>query len=94
MNKTNKFLLLILLGLSLNITQFKQVKAQSNNIPSNLLEIVTKIDSAANNKDIELLAENISPEFASSDGINSESLQEYLEKNVVKISRFEIYNQH
>jgi len=80
MNKTNKFLLLILLGLSLTITQFKQVKAQSNNIPSNLLEIVTKIDSAANNKDIELLAENISPEFVSSDGLNSESLQEYLEK--------------
>ncbi len=80
MKKTANFLLLIILGFSLTISQFKQVKAQSNNIPSEILEIVTKIDTAANNKNLELLTNNVSSEFTTSDGLNSQSLKEYLEK--------------
>lgn len=79
MNKINKFFFLVLLGISLTTIQFKQVKAQSNNIPAKVLEIVTKIDTAANNKNIELLKQNISPQFTTSDGLNAEYFKESLE---------------
>lgn len=83
MKKSEKFLLLILLGISLTVSQFTQVKAQSNqsnNIPPNLLETIAKIDKAGNSKNIETIKQYISPEFTNSDGLTSQSLKEYLEK--------------
>lgn len=81
MKKIEKFLLLILVGFSLAVFESKQVKGQSNNnVPSNVLEIITKIDKAASNKNLEIIKEYLSPQFTNSDGLDSQSLKEYLDK--------------
>jgi len=81
MKKTCNFLFLVLLSLSFTATKLNIALAQSNNnTPKELLELVNKIDLAANNKDLKSTKENISPSFTNSDGLNYEKFISSLEK--------------
>ncbi len=80
MKKSLKFFLLLILSFTFTFTKFNQVSAQSNNIPKELLEVVTKIDLAANNHDLKLIEQNISPKFTTEDGLNYETFVSSLEK--------------
>lgn len=75
MKKSLKFFLLVVLSFSLTFTKNNQVFAQSNNnIPKELLAIITKIDQGANNRDLKLIEESISPQFSSQDGLTFDNL--------------------
>lgn len=69
-----------MLSLSFSLTKFNPVSAQSNNIPRELLDIVTKIDLGANNQDLTLLEANISPKFTNQDGLDYNSYISSLKK--------------
>ncbi|MGI0481297.1 nuclear transport factor 2 family protein [Geminocystis sp. CENA526] len=74
MKKKLPFLLLLaILSLSFSVTKFNPVSAQSNNPPSELSEIISKIDLGANNRDLNLIEANISPNFTNQDGLNYET---------------------
>ncbi|MBL1209576.1 nuclear transport factor 2 family protein [Geminocystis sp. GBBB08] len=73
MKKSIKFFLFIILSFSFVLSKDHHVFAQSNNIPKELLEVVTKIDLAANNQDLKLIEQNISPKFTTEDGLNYEN---------------------
>lgn len=80
MTKKIKFLLLVILSLSFSVTKFNPVVAQSNNVPKELLEIITKIDLAANKQDLNLIEANISPKFTNQDGLDYNSYISSLKK--------------
>ena len=48
--------------------------------PKELIEVISKIDYAANNRDFELLEPYISPQFVSQDGLTYQSFNESLQK--------------
>lgn len=52
----------------------------SEKAPSELTELITNINLAANNKDLENLKKYISPEFSTQDGLNYQSFAESLQK--------------
>jgi hypothetical protein len=65
----------------LAIKEFKGVQAQSPpSTPPALIELITKIDLAANNKDLESLSEYVSPQFQTSDGLDYKTFTESLSK--------------
>lgn len=80
MKKSFKFFLLVILSFSFTFTKYNQVVAQSNNIPKELLGIITKIDLAANNRDLKLIEQNISPQFTNQDGLNYDSFTSSLKQ--------------
>lgn len=80
MKKSLQFFLLVILSFSFTFTKYHQVSAQSNNIPKELLEIVTKIDLAANNRDLKLIEKNISPQFTNQDGLTYDTFTSSLEQ--------------
>lgn len=80
MKKLNKFILLMSISFTLFTFPLNGVKAQSNNIPSAILEAINKIDLATNNQDIELLKQKISPNFSNEDGLNLDLLTKSLQK--------------
>ncbi|WP_017293687.1 hypothetical protein [Geminocystis herdmanii] len=80
MKKNLTFFLLVILSLSFSLTKFNPVSAQSNNIPRELLDIVTKIDLGANNQDLTLIEANISPQFTNQDGLDYNSYISSLKK--------------
>ncbi|BAQ64908.1 hypothetical protein [Geminocystis sp. NIES-3709] len=88
MKKSLKFFIIVLLSFSFSLTKFApssaQSNAQSNNVPKELLEIVTKIDLAANNRDVKLIEQNISPNFTNQDGLDYKTFLSSLEKNWTK----------
>ena len=75
-----KFLLLLTTSLTLTTIKFDRVVAQSNAIPSEIISIVPKLDLALNNRDVDLIEKYISPDFASRDGLNYQSLNDSLAK--------------
>lgn len=80
MKKNITFFLLVMLSLSFSLTKFNPVSAQSNNIPRELLDIITKIDLGANNQDLTLIEANISPKFSNQDGLDYNSYISSLKK--------------
>lgn len=79
--KTNLFLIFIFSFYLTISTQFKQVKAQSNQAtPTELIELITKIDLAANKQDLESLSQYISPQFQTNDGLDYQGFTESLKK--------------
>lgn len=70
-----------ILGFYLATIQFNSVKAQSSrSTPPELIELITKIDSAANNQDLESLSQYVSPQFQTTDGLDYETFTQSLTK--------------
>ncbi|BAQ60831.1 cyanobacterial hypothetical protein [Geminocystis sp. NIES-3708] len=80
MKKSLKFFLLVILSFSFTFTKYNQVVAQSNNIPKELLGVISKIDLAANNRDLKSIEKNISPQFTNQDGLNYDSFTSSLKQ--------------
>ena len=80
MAKTVKFLLLLIISGFLTVNKLNSVSAQANNTPREILEIVTQLDLASNNRDVKLIEQYISPNFVNEDGLNYETLNKSLEK--------------
>lgn len=80
MNKKTHLILMLGLTLGLTFSKPELIKAQSNNIPPVITEIVTNIDLANNNQDLELLKKHISPNFTNQDGLNLDLLTQSLNK--------------
>lgn len=79
--KISLFLIFIFSFYLTSSTKFKQVKAQSNQTtPPELIELITKIDLAANNQDLESLSQYISPQFQTNDGLDYQGFTESLSK--------------
>jgi hypothetical protein len=80
MKKNRTLLLLLGLILFFSISKISPIYAQSNNIPRELLDVVTKIDLAGNNQDLTLIEANISPNFTNEDGLDYNSYISSLKK--------------
>jgi hypothetical protein len=80
MKKNHMLLLLLGLILSFSITKINPIFAQSNNIPRELSDVITKIDLGANNQDLTIIEANISPNFTNEDGLDYNSYISTLKK--------------
>ncbi len=79
MTKTFKFLLLLIVSLSLTTTtKFNPVLAQSKDIPQQIIDVVPQLDFAFNNRDEDLIKKYISANFTNEDGLNYQTLNESL----------------
>lgn len=73
--------LTVLFSLTLNIGINQIVRAETpEKAPSELIEVMTKIDLAANNKDLETLQTYLSQQFSTKDGLDYKSFTNLLEK--------------
>lgn len=71
----------VALSFSLSVSICNVTRAQRpERAPSELIELITKIDLAANNQDLETLQTHVSPQFSTKDGLNYESWQASLQK--------------
>ncbi|AFZ48631.1 hypothetical protein Cyast_2688 [Cyanobacterium stanieri PCC 7202] len=73
------FSLLFIFSFYFSLQRLNPVTAQ-NNLNTEIIELITRIDSASNNRDIDTLREYISPQFSSEDGLNNESFLSTLEQ--------------
>ncbi len=80
MVKTVKFLLLLIISSSLTLNKLNTVQAQSNDIPREISEIVTKLDDASNNQDVKLIEKYVSPNFVNEDGLNYQTFNQSLKQ--------------
>jgi hypothetical protein len=81
LKNSTKLPLLFILSFCLSLTMVNNLKAATpETAPRELTEVITKINTANNNKDLETLKQYIAPTFKPKDGLEYQSLTQFLPK--------------
>ncbi|MBE9222479.1 nuclear transport factor 2 family protein [Cyanobacterium stanieri LEGE 03274] len=78
-NKILNFSLLFIVAFYFSLQKQNLATAQNNNINSEVIELISRIDRASSNKDLETLNQYISPQFSSEDGLDNQTFLSTLE---------------
>lgn len=73
------FSLLFIFSFYFSLQKLNPVTAQ-NNLNTEIIELISRIDTVSNNKDINTLRQYISPQFSSEDGLDSQTFLNTLEQ--------------